>query len=137
MAKAKQIAALPIRKSEDGSVQVMLVTSRETQRYVIPKGWPWPGRKDHQSAVREAHEEAGIVGTVRRRSIGSYTYKKRFPDGSIPVRVKVFLLVVEELLETWPEIGERKRAWFTPAKAAKAVDEAELAMIINSLASVL
>ena len=135
MGKARQVAALPIRKGEDGSLRVMLVTSRETRRYVIPKGWPWPGHKDHQAAAREAREEAGIVGKPHKKSIGAYTYDKRRADGSVPVKVKVFLLTVIEVLDSWPEQSERKRAWFTPANAAAAVDEPELAELINSLKS--
>ena len=133
MGKARQVAALPIKKDENGTVRVMLVTSRETRRYVIPKGWPWPGHKDYQAAAREAHEEAGIVGKARKKSIGAYSYDKRKSSGSVPVKVKVYLLTVEKLLDDWPEKAERKRAWFTPAKAAAAVHEPELAEIISSL----
>lgn len=133
MPRTLQVAALPIRKDEDGSIRVLLVTSRETRRYVIPKGWPWPGHKDYKAAAREALEEAGIIGKPSKKSIGEYTYDKRKADGSIPIKVKVFLLTVVEELESWPEQHERKRVWFTPAKAAAKVAEPELARIISEL----
>lgn len=133
MTKTRQVAALPIRKTEDGSIRVLLVTSRETRRYVIPKGWPWPGHKDHKAAAREAREEAGIIGKPSKKSIGEYTYAKRRPEGSVPVTVKVFLLEVVKELESWPEQHERKRIWLTPTKAAEKVAEPELARIISKL----
>lgn len=129
----KQVAALPFRRLEDGSLRVLLVTSRETRRYVIPKGWPWRGVKDHKAAAEEAREEAGILGKARKKSIGTYTYDKRQPEGVVPVRVRVFLLEVIEELDEWPESAERKRTWFTPERAARAVDEPELARLIRAL----
>ena len=112
---------------------VMLVTSRETRRYVIPKGWPWPGLKEHKAAAKEAREEAGIVGRMRKKSIGAYTYTKRMVNGGMPVRVRVFLMAVDRLLDTWPEQTERSREWFTPSQAAAVVQEPELAEIIREL----
>ena len=129
----KQIAALPVRRDEKGALRVALVTSRETRRYVIPKGWPMAGRKDHAAAAQDAREEAGLKGKIGKKPIGSYTYEKRQRGGTVPVKVKVFLLEVVEELEAWPEQGERKRVWLSPAKAAASVDEPELAEIIMAL----
>lgn len=127
----KQVAALPVRKRGNGSLEILLVTSRETRRLVIPKGWPWPGIKDYKAAAEEAREEAGILGKAHKKPVGTYSYEKRKPKGSVPVRVKVFLLEVEEELDEWPEQGERERVWCTPAKAAASVDEPELAELIR------
>lgn len=129
----KQIGALPIRRDKNGALRVLLVTSRETRRYVIPKGWPWPGVKDHKAAAEEAREEAGIRGKMHKEPIGSYTYDKRRPDGIVPVKVKVFLLEVEVELDEWPEAKQRERRWLTLAKAAEAVQEPELAELILQL----
>lgn len=134
MPHKKQVAALPVRRTRGGSLRVLLVTSRETRRMVIPKGWPWRGFKDSRAAAEEAREEAGILGKTSKKPIGSYTYSKRLPAGDVPVRVKVFLLEVEEELPNWPESEERQRLWLTPAKAAAAVDEPELAALILMLA---
>ena len=133
MGKARQVAALPIRIDGDGALRVMLVTSRETRRFVIPKGWPWPGLKEHKAAAKEAREEAGIVGKISKKSIGAYSYSKRQADGELSVRVRVFLMAVDKLLDTWPEQDQRSRQWFTPTEAAAAVAEPELADIIRQL----
>jgi 8-oxo-dGTP pyrophosphatase MutT (NUDIX family) len=121
-----QVAALPVRRNPDGSCHVLLVTSRETRRWIIPKGWPQPPVDDHAAAAREAHEEAGVLGTAHFESIGSYLYQKRRRRGVTTVRVSVYLLTVTEELAEWPEREHRERAWFTPAEAAAKVDEPEL-----------
>src|ERR1700755_1994635 len=69
-----QFAALPFQIAPDG-LRVLLLTSRETRRWIIPKGWPIRGMKPREVAAREAFEEAGLVGRVAgKRSIGSYNY---------------------------------------------------------------
>jgi 8-oxo-dGTP pyrophosphatase MutT (NUDIX family) len=128
---SRQVAALPVRRGPDGALRVMLVTSLQTQRWIIPKGWPWPDHHDHLAAAAEAREEAGVLGEVRAKSIGSYTYQKRKKAaGLVPVRVSVFLLEVREELETWPECKRRQRAWFTLSDAAARVREPELRELI-------
>src|SRR5919206_4769384 len=122
-----QYAALPYRKRGDGSLEVMLVTSRETRRWVIPKGWPMKGRKPAAVAKREAFEEAGVVGEVGKRALGSYVYEKRLkPDVAVPCKVKVFPLEVREDLQDWPERQERDERWFSLGEAADAVAESDL-----------
>lgn len=130
----KQVAALPVRRDKSGALRIMLVTSRETRRYVIPKGWPWPGVKDHKAAAEEAREEAGILGKIGKKAVGSYTYDKRRSNGSVPVKVTVYLLEVQEELEEWPEVGERQRKWLSPTRAAESVAEPELAELILEVA---
>jgi 8-oxo-dGTP pyrophosphatase MutT (NUDIX family) len=130
---AQQVAALPVRRGPDGTVHVLLVTTLQTHRWIIPKGWPWPGEHDHTSAAEEAREEAGVLGEARPGSIGSYTYEKRRASGPVPVRVEVYLLDVQEELDTWPECERRQRAWFTPSEAARAVEEPELRQLLLQL----
>ena len=120
------MGALPVRRGPDGALLVMLVTTLQTQRWIIPKGWPWPDQHDHVAAAAEAREEAGVLGEPKAGSIGSYTYEKRRQSGLVPVRVAVYLLEVQEELETWPECERRQRAWFTLSEAAAAVREPEL-----------
>src|SRR4029453_15865722 len=119
-------AALPVRRNPDGSLSVLLVTSRETQRWVIPKGWPWPDREDHMAAAEGAREEAGVLGLALPESIGSYTYHKRDAAGPIAVRVHVYLLEVTEELDSWPEGDQRMRAWVELVDAVAKVEEPEL-----------
>jgi 8-oxo-dGTP pyrophosphatase MutT (NUDIX family) len=123
---SRQVGALPVRRGPDGALLVMLVTTLQTHRWIIPKGWPWPNQLDHVAAAAEAREEAGVLGEPRAISIGTYTYNKRRQSGSVPVRVSVFVLEVQEELETWPECQRRQRAWFTLNDAAAAVREPEL-----------
>jgi 8-oxo-dGTP pyrophosphatase MutT (NUDIX family) len=130
---ARQIAALPVRREPDGTLSVLLVTSRDTRRWVIPKGWPWPGREDSAAAAEEAREEAGVVGQAHAQSIGVYTYCKRRPDGPIEVRVTVYPLEVTQELSSWPEGDQRQRSWFTPIDAAAAVEEPELQRLLRQL----
>ncbi|MBL7405872.1 NUDIX domain-containing protein, partial [Escherichia coli] len=73
----RQVGALPFRHGRDGKTKILLVTSRESRRWVIPKGWPMKGRKPFEAAAREAYEEAGLRGAVGKRPIGLYLYQKR------------------------------------------------------------
>lgn len=129
----KQVAAIPYRFNDRGELQVLLVTSRETKRWVIPKGWPWPGTAKYKAAQGEAWEEGGVIGRAIKGKIGSFGYDKRKGERSIPIKVMVYLLEVTELARAWPEAGQRKRAWFTPEKAADAVQEPELKDLLLGL----
>jgi uncharacterized protein len=133
MKLARQIAALPVRYTHDGLVLVLLVTSRETARWVIPKGWPWPDCEEWISAAEEAREEAGVLGRIHSASIGSYQYDKRQPTGALAVHVTVFRLEVTEELGTWPECNQRKRSWFSLTEAAAVVEEPDLRNLIKEL----
>jgi 8-oxo-dGTP pyrophosphatase MutT (NUDIX family) len=130
-ALGRQVAALPVRHNPDGTLSVLLVTSRRTRRWVLPKGWPWPDREDHMAAAEEAREEAGVVGSVLAERIGSYTYRKSHPAGPIPICVSVYLLEVREELASWPEGGQRERAWFTMPEAIARVTEPELRHLLQ------
>ena len=78
---AHQVAALPIRRAPDGSLLVLLVTTLQTFRWIIPKGWPVPGKQDFAAALEEAREEAGVLGEAEAASIGSFVYVKRRASG--------------------------------------------------------
>jgi 8-oxo-dGTP pyrophosphatase MutT (NUDIX family) len=113
----------------------MLVTSRETRRWIIPKGWPKKGKSPHHSAAREAFEEAGVVGAVARRSVGSFTYEKRLKNGGAVVcEVRVFPLQVRRQNKQWPEKPERVVKWLSASQAAEKVKEPKLSAIILRLA---
>jgi 8-oxo-dGTP pyrophosphatase MutT (NUDIX family) len=129
----KQVGALPIRRGPDGSLLVLLVTTLQTGRWIIPKGWPWPDRRDCDAAAEEAREEAGVLGEAGIASIGSYTYEKQRRSGSVAVLVSVYLLDVTEELDTWPECERRRRAWFTLDAAVEAAGEPELRDLLLQL----
>jgi len=133
-AKRVQYAALPYRRRSDARTQVMLVTTRESGRWVIPKGWPKKRKSPCATAASEALEEAGVVGKVGRDSIGSYSYKKRLKSGAVVAcEVRVFPLKVKRQQKSWLERGEREIQWFSRAKAAKAVRDRALGNIIRNL----
>jgi len=125
-----QYAALPYRLV-GRQVQVLLITSRGTGRWVIPKGWPMKGLKPQEAAAIEATEEAGLQGEISDRPIGSYSYSKMLKqDQVITVQVMVFPLHVEFRAEAYKEAGERTSRWFSYRQAASLVAEPSLKRII-------
>lgn len=132
---ARQVAALPWRTA-GGGIEVLLVTSRETRRWVVPKGWPMRGRSAPQAAAREAFEEAGVEGNVSTKVLGQFSYDKRLRDGqSLHVTVELFALRVKLQHADWPEKGQRVARWFHPGEAARLVGEPELASLIAAFAA--
>ena len=127
-----QVAALPWRKSDDG-VEIMLITSRDTGRWVLPKGWPENGENLFDAAAREAGEEAGLSGSVSRREIGRYYYAKALSSGEeVPCEVLVYPLEVDKVADKWKERRERKRKWVSPAEAARMLNEPDLCKLISA-----
>jgi 8-oxo-dGTP pyrophosphatase MutT (NUDIX family) len=130
-----QYAALPWRRTAEGVLEVLVITSRETRRWVIPKGWPIKGMKSPDSAAREAYEEAGVVGKVAKKAVGFYAYDKRLRSGRTQrVGVDVFALQVTEERESWPEKGQRDKLWTSQAEAASLVDELDLKRLLADFA---
>ena len=127
-----QFAALPWRVSSEGKPQVLLITSRDTGRWILPKGWPMQDETPADAAATEAWEEAGVKGRVASACIGIYSYDKSMEDGSLPVAVAVFPIEVEKLAKRYPEAGDRRRRWFSRRKAAESVAEPELQAIIET-----
>lgn len=126
-----QTAALPWRTRADGRLEVLLVTSRDTQQWLLPKGWPMPGRTLAEAAAIEAFEEGGVEGRVARRPIGSFDHiKSDLVQESQSVTILVHPLAVTKVRSKWPERLQRKRKWFTFRKAAKAVSSEALAELI-------
>lgn len=130
--KRLQVAALCHREA-DGERQVLLVTSRDTGRWILPKGWPIRGLDAAQSAAQEAWEEAGVTNSKANPTpIGSYSYKKRKSSGlAVPVHTLVYDLPVETLADRFPEAHQRNRKWVRPAEAAEMVNETELKHILR------
>jgi len=126
-----QYGVIPWRLNAGGRVEILLITSRETRRWVIPRGNPMRGRAPHEAAAQEALEEAGISGKVGDVALGVYSYRKRRRDGSlVPARVHVFAMEVVDEADEWPERDERERRWFEPDAAAMAVLEPDLGALI-------
>ncbi len=129
-----QYAALPYGYAD--GLRILLVTSRETGRWVIPKGWPMARKKAPAAAAREAMEEAGVTGRIHKTPLGAYHYIKRLKNGAgLACTVKVYPLEVARQLKRWPEQGQRTAHWFEPAEAARAVHEPDLAALIEVFAA--
>lgn len=112
---------------------ILLVTSRDTGRWVLPKGNPMLGISSHRAAAREAEEEAGVRGTIARKPLGRFPYRKwRSAKRFELAKVDVFALKVRTELDSWKEQGQRERRWFPRAEAAALVDEPELRTLILS-----
>lgn len=130
----RQFAALPWRRGADG-LEILLITSRETRRWVIPKGWPMKDKTAYQAAAQEAFEEAGVEGDITIEPLGAFRYLKRLKNDRTQLCVvDVFPLHVEEMLDVWPEMHQRERVWMAPAHAATGVEEPELRALIEAFA---
>ena len=129
-----QYGALPYRELKSG-VQILLVTSRGTRRWIIPKGWPQRGMPAHRAAALEAFEEAGVVGKVSKKTVGSYWYDKIVESGAIMrCKVRVFPLRVTRQFKRWPEKRQRQTQWHSPVQASRRVRETYLRQIIRGFA---
>ena len=129
-ATGTQYAALPYRLTPEG-VEILLITSRRTKRWIVPKGWPIEGLEPHASAAQEALEEAGISGEIQKSPIGFFHYFKELRHNiNVPCKVDVFALKVARQRRTWPEKDARELKWFTLAQAVQHVNEPQLRKLI-------
>ena len=135
IAHRQQYAALPWRQGKDG-LEILLITSRETRRWVIPKGWPMITLAAHDAAAQEAWEEAGVRGEVTATPIGAFRYHKRMKAGPPQrCRVDVYSLAVVIEEKAWPEKRQRQRRWTPALEAARMVEEPGLRVLIEAFAA--
>ncbi|MEJ0025787.1 MAG: NUDIX hydrolase [Rhizomicrobium sp.] len=125
-----QVAALPYRMTEAG-IEVLLITSRRTHRWIVPKGWPAKGSTPPADAAREALEEAGVVGEIAQEAIGVFHYVKELKHGAgLPCRVSLYPLKVTRQRKSWSEKAARDAKWYPVGEAAALVSEPELKRLI-------
>ncbi|WOI55041.1 NUDIX hydrolase [Palleronia sp. LCG004] len=117
-------------RMRNGKLQVALVTTRRTRRWIVPKGWPIEGATPAMAAATEAFEEAGVEGAVSEQCLGIFTYTKEMDGDDLPCVVAVFPIKVKKVHKVWPEKAERTRRWATPKKAARLVQEPELQQML-------
>ena len=130
-----QFGAIPYRISDTGDLEILLVTTRSTGRWMIPKGWPIEGLTGPESAKQEAFEEAGVRGTIADAAIGSFTYLKLLDELTLAVQcnVTVYPLLVKKQFKAWPEKSQRKRKWFEARLAMTMVTDLKLGRLILKL----
>lgn len=130
-----QVGALCYRHSKKRGLEILLITSRRTQRWIGPKGWPMKKRSNAEAATIEAYEEAGVIGTATPRSLGFFSYNKTIRPGKTRrLSVQLFPLEVQKMRRDYAEKTQRKRKWLTPKKAAKRADPPEFAAMIRAFA---
>jgi 8-oxo-dGTP pyrophosphatase MutT (NUDIX family) len=128
------VGALPWRRRANGAVEILLVTSRGTGRWILPKGWPMRDRSPARAAAQEAFEEAGVRGRIDESEAGRFVHlKTRLGRAPLPCLIVVHRLAVDEEFDSWPEQGQRLRQWFALTDAAQVVESRELAEIIIGL----
>ncbi len=134
-AEPRAQVAVICQRGSGASREFLLITSRNTGRWIVPKGWPITGLDGPSSALQEAWEEAGVRDAqIDAEPVGHYTYDKRLDNGaSLPVLATVYLAQVEKLSETYPEVDERTREWVSPQEAARRVNEPELKAILRTI----
>lgn len=133
----RQIAALPYRRDANGAMEFMVVTSRATGRFILPKGWPVKGMSDPEAAAEEAEQEAGVVGRVNKHPIGRYRYWKRLADAFVPITVTVYPLEVKAEASDYREQNQRARGWLQPEQAELLIDDPELKSLLREASRIL
>lgn len=133
----QQYGALCFRYGNGGSetrhpeIEILVVTTRDSGRWIIPRGWPMKKKKPHEAAAIEAWEEAGVRGTVSKHPVGRYTYLKELDDGDVaPCIVDIFQIEVEHIQVQFRETGQRVLDWVSPDEAARRVRELELKSLL-------
>lgn len=133
--KRVQVAALCYRRSEKGKKKkILLITSRDQGRWILPKGWPIDGLDGAGAALQEAFEEAGVVkGKVANKAIGTFDYVKRLDTGgNATCEAQVYPIEVKETTSEFPEAEEREQKWVSPKQAAEMVQEPQLQELLRN-----
>ncbi|MGH1394002.1 MAG: NUDIX hydrolase [Trichormus sp.] len=124
----KQSGVIPYRV-RNGRVEILLVTTRDRQRWVMPKGGIVKGMTPPSSAAKEAWEEAGVIGRVEANKLGSYKYRK----GGKTYQVKMYLLPVDVVSSNYPEASTRYRRWLDVKQAMKLIKKASLKRLLKGI----
>ncbi|HEX4179045.1 MAG TPA: NUDIX hydrolase [Rhizomicrobium sp.] len=127
-----QVAALCWRNGKHG-LEVLLITSLNSKRWILPKGWPEADLTGGENAAREAFEEAGVTGKIATQPVGHYYYLKEKRDShGMPVHVDVFALAVTKELDDWPEKNVRTLAWMPLSEAIEKISEPGVRLVLKN-----
>lgn len=133
IASIRQAGALTYQV-RDGHLWFLLVQSKTLKRWIFPKGNVEPGLSPSESAYFEAFEEAGVLGTIESRSLGSYSYRKQPERGGELCRVRLYPMAVTQVLAFYPEKSIRQREWMQVEQALDVIDEQKLKSILVAFA---
>lgn len=122
----RQAAVIPYRVRKE-QVEVALVTTSRGNGWIVPKGWVDEGEQPRQAAIREAKEEAGLLGVVKPKPLGRYHHV----NGAGPCRVDVFLMRVTDVLDRWLEDDVRERRWMRVPDAVACLRQ-ELGILVRA-----
>jgi 8-oxo-dGTP pyrophosphatase MutT (NUDIX family) len=128
-----QVAALPFELDAGGAPRFLLITSRSSGRWIIPKGWPVRGLTLPESAAREAYEEAGVRGEAGATELGRLTAGNKPGRGGRGWAVIVYPLPVRTVLPKWREQGQRDRRWVVPAEATALLGDSDLGRMLAGI----
>lgn len=133
--KTKQAAAF-CHKKKNGKKYVLLVTSRGSKQWILPKGWLEDNYTEKELALLEAKEEAGVITKPKKiKKMGAYRYRKWLSQKrSVPVGVNVYSMPIKRLKKKFKESHQRKRKWVTIRKATKMVSDKNLQAFLKEFA---
>ena len=123
--ECEQVAAVCYRV-RGGSIEFLLVQTRDSGRWTFPKGSAEPGLTHAQAAALEASEEAGVHGRIEEEPFVRYARRKRrmkpsAESGAGKFTVSAHLCEVRRLSPA-QESG-RNRTWFAARDASQRLRE--------------
>ena len=134
--RGRRYGALPWYRDEAGGVRVILITTRTTGSWSVPRGRRIPGKTRRRSAEIETYEESGKVARAGRK-LGAYLVAPRGGEAGrkgLPLQVTVYAARVRRHVDAWPERGQRLVTDVTPTEAVGMVRDTGLAKIIGAFA---
>ena len=123
----KQAGCVPVRGGK-GDLKVLLVTNKSGKHWVLPKGTVKKSEQDHEAAVRETEEEAGISGDVVGPLGLYFDHKKGYA-------IQFFTLQVTKEEQSWSEDSRRERKWCSIDKAISTVKKKYIKEVLEKLKS--
>jgi|Transcript_6594 diphosphoinositol-polyphosphate diphosphatase len=110
--------SIPVRKLDDGTFQVLMITNKHNDSLIFPKGGWETDETSAEAAARETMEEAGALGVIAK--LDDFTFESKMKGGKrSKCCCSVYVMTVTEVMEVWPESSSRTRNWYTPETAIK------------------